>query len=109
MEPRLPRPCNGVLAHLEQKYPLLGLRVEFAEKKEKTQLSGLNTGSGLRGMVKGRSHHTVYAVFWFVAAFFDRILGSVQQCDLARMNGLYTEWGIECASVRKAVRGWRVR
>lgn len=53
---RLPllKACNAILPHTGEKYAVSGLPVDFAKKKYTTQLTGLFTEDGLRGMTKGR-------------------------------------------------------
>lgn len=85
------RACNAILAHVEEKYALPGLHVDFAKTGKTTQLNGLFTADGLRGMLEGKDYYAVDMVFPFVAAFIDRSLGFEEKCELTRMNVLYIE------------------
>lgn len=78
--------CSGVLDHGEKKYPVLGLQVSFARKKQTTQLKSLLTEDGLRGLRHGRYYYAVDTVVLFTAASIYRRLGFVECCDLTRMN-----------------------
>lgn len=79
------------MAHIENKYTVPGLHVNFVEEKQKTQLSGLLTEDGLRGMKEKRNCYAAYTVFPFVALFNDRSFGFGERCDFTRMSSLYTE------------------
>lgn len=74
--------CNGILTHLQEKYSVPDLHVNFAKKKRMTQLSGLSTGDGLQGMMERITYYAVGTVLPFAGAFIDRSFGFFQRCNL---------------------------
>lgn len=82
---------SSILAHVEEKYPVPGLRLDLAEKKQTAQLKGQFTGDGLRRMRERRNYYAADTVCQFVAAFSDKGLDFVVRCDLTLMSVLYTE------------------
>lgn len=53
MELPLFKAFNGVVAHIEDNYPVSGLFVDFGRKEQTEQLNGLFMGGGTRGVMEG--------------------------------------------------------
>lgn len=83
--------CSGVLSHIEEKYPVHGLSINFTRKKQPAQMHGLSPKEGLRGMMEGRGYYAFNAVLLFVAALIDRSPGLVEKCNMPPMFSLYAE------------------
>lgn len=83
--------CIKKLAYIRKKYPVLGLHLDFAEKKQRAQLKGLFTEEKVRGMMEKRQFYTAGAKFWSVMALNDRSLGFMEKRDLTRVKVLKTE------------------
>lgn len=83
--------CNGILAHAEQRYSLLGPHVNLAEKDRAAKLSGLVTEGELEGMLEGKECEAVFTVFLFVASFVSGYGGFEATGDLTRMDVQYNE------------------
>lgn len=67
----LPKACNGVPAHIEEKYKILGLHVDFAKKEHTAELIGLFRSERLRETLNMREHYAVGTVFSFAAALIE--------------------------------------
>lgn len=76
----------GTLASTEEIYPVSGLHVGFAKKKQTALLSGLLVGDGLRRMMEGRTCCAADTVYPFAAASTDRGPSSVASCNLTLMS-----------------------
>lgn len=50
---------SAIWAHIEDRYLILGLHVDFAEENQTAQLTGLLPGDGLRGKMDGRNYCTM--------------------------------------------------
>lgn len=77
---------HGILAHIDKKYTVRGLRVDFAEKERTAELEVLLTGEGLGDMMEGKNYYAFDAAFPSVAVFIYRSLGFVERYRLTRMN-----------------------
>lgn len=93
MRLQLLKTSNGIPDNNEQKYSVLGLAVDLAEKEQTAQLSVLFTGEGLQAVMEGTTYYVVGTLLLFVPGFTDRSHDFMQKCDLTRMNGLSTERG----------------
>lgn len=82
---------NAVLAHIEKKYPGLGLHLKFAEKEHTSKLDGLFRGDALREIMEGENYFPVSKGFPFVASFMNGSFGFVERRNFARMDVFYTE------------------
>lgn len=82
--------CNGVLAHLKQKYLVPVFYLDFAREEQTPQLNGLLTGDGLREMIEGRNHCDADAVLLFAASFINRNPGFLERRDLTRISTGHT-------------------
>lgn len=85
------RACSGIMVHIEEKYPVRGLYLKFAKRKQIAHLKGLLTKVRLRGIVAGKIYYAVDNVFQFASAYIDRSLDFAKRCDLTPMSVLYTE------------------
>lgn len=74
--------CNGILAHMEERYPVSGIHADFARKEPTEQLSGPLTEKGLQRMTEGRNHYAVGRAFLFAAAIIDNSLGFPEEVRL---------------------------
>lgn len=63
----LPMACNCIPAPIEEMYPVSGLDVDFADKKQGEQLNGLVTREGLQRMMEGKNYSATDTLFPFVA------------------------------------------
>lgn len=72
------------MAHIEEKYGVLFLLVDVAEKKHTAQLNVLLTEMRLRRVMEGVLYLSADALFLFSSAFIDRGLGFLENCDLLR-------------------------
>lgn len=79
------------LALTANQYPVSGLPVDFARKKQMAQPSGLFMEEGLQAMMKAKTCYAIYSLFPFIAAFIDRRHGFVESRNLIRMSVLCTE------------------
>lgn len=70
---------SAILAYIEEKYPVPGFHVDFAQKKDITQLSGLITGDGLRGLMERIKYSAAEMVLPFFASFIRRNFGFVER------------------------------
>lgn len=68
------RSCSGALAHIAEKHPAPALNVDFAIKKQTTQLSGLLTSKRLQGLVERRICYAVETVLPFVTALTEALV-----------------------------------
>lgn len=70
---RLPllRAWGGTLGHVEQKYPRLGLGVNFAKKEETARLNSLFTKEELRGLMGNKNYYSAGTALSVAAAFID--------------------------------------
>lgn len=55
--------CSGILAHVEEKYAVLSLHVDFVKKNQTAQLSGVFKECGLRGTVEETNYYAGDTVF----------------------------------------------
>lgn len=80
-----------MLSAIEQNFRAPGLHVDFSKYGDSTQLNGLFTKDGLRGMLEGKDYRSVDMVFPFVAAFIYRCTGLEEDAPLTRINTTYSE------------------
>lgn len=90
MKLQLLKVCNDILPHIEEKYPVFRLYVDFAEKEQSAKLSGLLTREKLRGMMEQRNRFADDALFQVRAEFVGRSFSFVGKDDLTRMSVMYT-------------------
>lgn len=83
------RACNGILTHIKERYPDLGLHVEFPKKGETLQLHGLVTKKKLRVVTERRNYYASDTVFSCFAVFIDGSLRFVKMSSLTWMNIFY--------------------
>lgn len=66
---------NGVLAHIEKKYALPELHVNFAGREKAAPLTGVVIADGLRDFLEGKSYYAVGMVFSVIESFIYYSLG----------------------------------
>lgn len=81
----LQRACSDTMQHIEDKYALPRLHVNFSRRDETAQLNGLKTGDVLQRMRRTKHFYAVYMVFPFTALFTEWSLGLEELCELTRV------------------------
>lgn len=77
---------NGTFAHIEENCALPGFHVSFARSEETAQLTGLFTGSGLRGMLERKDSYVVGTGIPVTTSFTEKSLSFEECCELTRIT-----------------------
>ena len=85
------RGCNTVLRFFEQHYVMPGVRLDFSKKECSSQLNGIYTSTGLRGMLEGKDYRNLDYFFPFVYAYVDGWLGNHDTAPLTSIHTKYTD------------------
>lgn len=75
---------NEILTHVEKRYALPVLLVNFA-KRESRRLNGLFTLDSLRVLLNGKNYYAADVVFSFFVLCIDRTVGFETSSDLTEM------------------------
>ena len=82
---------NSILSAIERDYYITGLHVDFSKGEKGTNLNGLFTEDGIRGMLSAKDYHHVDMVFPFIAAFIDTCCDEVETAPLTSICTQYSD------------------
>ena len=82
-----------------------GTRIDFSKKDCSSQLNGIYTSTGLRGMLEGKDYKNLDTVFPFVFAYVDTWLGQESTAPLTTIHTQYTSFVQQIMSDNNGL-GW---
>ena len=85
------RGLNTLLRFFQANSTLPGIRVDFSKNECTSQLNGIYTSTGLRGMLEGKDYKNLDSLFPFLYGYVDRWLGNAEDCHLTKLHTEYTD------------------
>ena len=85
------RGCNTILRFFQSHSFMPGTRIDFSKKDCSSQLNGIYTSTGLRGMLEGKDYKALDTVFPFVFAYVDIWLQQETEASLTSVHVNYTD------------------
>jgi hypothetical protein len=85
------RGCNTILSVFQDEYITSATRVDFSKKEASSQLNGIYTSAGVRGMLEGKDHKNLDAFFPFVFSYVDVWLGYENKAPLTMVYTMYVD------------------